>query len=276
MFIYQSLAIRNKLGLLKTNESELAAFCAYAVAFPTSFLALVDTYDTLYSGVPNFCIVAAVLNNAGYQARGVRLDSGDLAYLSRATRRIFVDIGQQLNKVDCFSKCKITASNEINEKTLHSLNAQGHSVDVFGIGTKLVTCEDQPALGCVYKLVEIGGKPRIKLSEDIEKVTIPGRKEIYRLFGSQGYPIVDVMIKVGQTVPKSGEPFMCRHPFTETKRCQVIPTKIVPLLKVIWDGGVVVEEVRSLDEVCATRESCSLFRLVQPSNQRFQPLDQTT
>uniref|UniRef100_A0A2P2LWC1 nicotinate phosphoribosyltransferase n=1 Tax=Rhizophora mucronata TaxID=61149 RepID=A0A2P2LWC1_RHIMU len=140
----------------ETNQSELAAFTAYALAFPNSFLALVDTYDVMRSGIPNFCAVALALNDMGYKAVGIRLDSGDLAYLSCEVRKFFHNIEKEFG-VSGFGKMNITASNDLNEETIDALNKQGHEVDAFGIGTYLVTCYSQAALGCVFKLVEING-----------------------------------------------------------------------------------------------------------------------
>ena len=138
----------------ETNKGELAAFISYAIAFPTNFLALVDTYDVLRSGVPNFLAVARALHECSYQATGLRLDSGDLAYLSLEVRSKFELAAKHFN-LQYFAHFTIVASNDINEDTLVSLEKQGHSIDCFGIGTHLVTCQKQPALGCVYKLVEV-------------------------------------------------------------------------------------------------------------------------
>lgn len=107
----------------------------------------------------------------------------------------------------------MVASNDINEGVLLSLKNQGHSIDAFGIGTHLVTCQAQPALGCVYKLVEIEGSPRIKLSQDIAKVMIPGQKDIYRIFNTEGHPLVDLICRKGETPPEAGKRVLCRHPF---------------------------------------------------------------
>ena len=93
------------------------------------------------------------------------------------------------------------ASNDINEDVLLSLNREGHAIDTFGIGTHLVTCQKQPALGCVYKLVEINGNPRIKLSAELEKLVIPCKKRVFRLFGADGLPLIDVMTTVGEEPP---------------------------------------------------------------------------
>jgi nicotinate phosphoribosyltransferase len=226
---------RRKLGFDRTNEGELAAFVSYAQSFPDRFLALVDTYNTLESGVPNFICVALALNEIGVRALGIRLDSGDLAYLSKEARRMFREIAET-EKIPPFGDLTIFASNDIDESVLLSLNQQGHEVDAFGIGTHLVTCRAQPALGCVYKLVAINGHPRIKLSDEVEKMTIPGRKEAYRLIGEKGQPLLDVMIEAGKQPPEVGRKILCRHPFSEAKRAYVVPKAVVPLHRCVWDG----------------------------------------
>ncbi|CEF96681.1 Nicotinate phosphoribosyltransferase-like [Ostreococcus tauri] len=220
-----------------TNTSELAAFTTYALAFPGSFLALVDTYNVLKSGLPNFCAVALALRELGYSAVGIRLDSGDLSYLSKQTRSFLQSIERLLGTkiADRLSEVSITASNDIHEAVLYSLRQHGHEIDAFGIGTHLVTCYEQPALGCVYKLVEIDDTPRIKLSEDIAKVTIPGRKKGYRLFSQTGEAIVDVMTRDDEPAPKVGERMLIRHPFEESKRAYVVPSKVEPLFNLVWD-----------------------------------------
>ena len=240
------------------NDSELAAFISYAQAFPDSLLALVDTYDTLKSGVPNFISVGMALLDFGYKPVGIRLDSGDLAYLSRQTKRLFmeadaklllgragadgdnVNVNVNVSKVPVFENCKIVASNDLDEQTIYSLIQQGHEITTFGVGTNLVTCKKQPALGCVYKLVEISGEPRIKLSEDIEKVVIPARKNVYRLTGANGHPLIDILQRVDESPPEAGKKILCRHPFEEAKRANVTPVKVEALLQLVYDGGEVV------------------------------------
>ncbi|XP_068662342.1 nicotinate phosphoribosyltransferase 2-like [Aristolochia californica] len=220
----------------ETNQSELAAFTSYALAFPSNFLALVDTYDVVRSGIPNYCAVALALNDLGYKATGIRLDSGDLAYLSIEARKFFRAIEKEFG-VEGFGKTSITASNDLNEETLDALNKQGHEVDAFGIGTNLVTCYAQAALGCVFKLVEINNQPRIKLSEDVSKVSIPCKKRCYRLYGREGYPLVDIMTGETEQPPKVAERILCRHPFSESKRAYVVPQKVEELLKCYWSGN---------------------------------------
>ncbi|XP_057543780.1 nicotinate phosphoribosyltransferase 2-like isoform X2 [Amaranthus tricolor] len=223
-------------GFGETNLSELAAFTSYALAFPENFLALVDTYDVLRSGVPNFCAVALALKDLGYKAMGIRLDSGDLAYLSCEARKFFQAIESEFG-VTGFGNTTITASNDLNEETLDHLNKQGHEVDAFGIGTYLVTCYAQAALGCVFKLVEINNQPRMKLSEDVSKVSIPCKKRCYRLYGKEGYPLVDLMVGENEPAPKVAERILCRHPFNESKRAYVVPQRVEELLKCYWSGS---------------------------------------
>jgi nicotinate phosphoribosyltransferase len=234
-FLDLVLKYRHQLGYDHTNDGELASFISYAQAFPAGFLALVDTYNTLESGVPNFICVALALIHIGHKPIGIRLDSGDLAYFSKESRRLLRKTAERFS-VESFGDLTIVASNDIDESILFSLGQQGHEIDVFGIGTHLVTCRAQPALGCVYKLVAINGHPRIKLSDEADKMTIPGRKEVYRLIGDNQHPVIDLMIEAGTRPPEIGERILCRHPFSEAKRAYVVPKNIIPLHKCVWDG----------------------------------------
>lgn len=238
----------------ETNQSELAAFISYAFAFPDNFLALVDTYDVMRSGIPNFCAVALALGDLGYKAGGIRLDSGDLAYLSCQARKFFCSIEKEFG-VPGFGKLIITASNDLNEETLDALNKQGHEVDAFGIGTYLVTCYAQAALGVVFKLVDINNQPRIKLSEDVSKVSIPCKKRSYRLYGKEGYPLVDIMTGEDEPPPKVGERILCRHPFQESKRAYVVPQRVEELLRCYWPGNLD-KKLEPLPPLKEIRERC--------------------
>ena len=245
------LAKRPELHFLESecNNGELAAFVAFAIAFPTDFLALVDTYNVLKSGVPNFCAVTLALHELGYRAKGVRLDSGDLAYLSLQVRAFFKRVAVAFD-VAWLEQITIVASNDINEDILHSLNSQGHSIDSFGIGTHLVTCQKQPALGCVFKLVEVNGQPCIKLSEDVTKATFPGKKNAYRLYDKENCPLVDLLTKAEEAEPQVGVAFLCRHPFMETKRAYLTPSRVESLLVPFWiNGQVVRENIEPIDKV---------------------------
>ncbi|KAJ8670507.1 hypothetical protein QAD02_001766 [Eretmocerus hayati] len=244
----------------EASDGELAALVSFAIAFPDGFMALVDTYDVKRSGLFNFCAVTLALNDLGYRAVGIRIDSGDLAYLSQVARDIFIKLGKKFD-LPWFSKLTIVASNDINEETIVSLNEQNHKIDCFGIGTHLVTCQKQPALGCVYKLVEINGQPRIKLSQEVGKVTMPGRKSAYRLYGSDGRALIDLLQRVEEDAPQVGQKVLCRHPFEESRRAYVIPTRVEPLHRLYWKDGKITRTLPTLEETRnRVRESLGTLR----------------
>ncbi|XP_048590328.1 nicotinate phosphoribosyltransferase [Nematostella vectensis] len=232
----------------EVNSGELVAFSAYAAAFPGSFLALVDTYHVLRSGVPCYCAVALALNDFGYRASGMRLDSGDLAYLSIEVRKKLKIVAEKLD-APWIAKSLIVASNDINEDTLLSLKQQGHSIDAFGIGTHLVTCQKQPALGCVFKLVELNKRACMKLSQDIEKITIPSKKVVYRLYGADGSPLLDLLQRTDEAVPALGGRVLCRHAFDEGKRAYVLPSKVETLLRPYWKDSKICQSLPTLKEI---------------------------
>ncbi|XP_043679089.1 nicotinate phosphoribosyltransferase isoform X4 [Vespula pensylvanica] len=243
-------AIAEDIGgiVSEASNGELAALISYAIAFPERFTALVDTYDVKRSGILNFCAVALALNDLDYKAIGIRLDSGDLAYLSNATRDIFEKLAVKYN-IPWFAQLTIVASNDINEETIISLNEQSHKIDCFGIGTHLVTCQRQPALGCVYKMVEINDQPRIKLSQEVGKINIPGKKNAYRLYGADGYALIDILQRSTEEVPQVKQKVLCRHPFEESKRAYVVPTYVEPLHKVYWKNGKLCEPLPTLIQI---------------------------
>eukprot|EP01105_Mastigella_eilhardi_P021462 TRINITY_DN5194_c0_g1_i2.p1 TRINITY_DN5194_c0_g1~~TRINITY_DN5194_c0_g1_i2.p1 ORF type:complete len:295 (+),score=86.32 TRINITY_DN5194_c0_g1_i2:894-1778(+) len=218
----------------RTNRGELLSFASYARVFPAKFLALVDTYDTLHSGVPNFLSVALALHRLGYAALGIRLDSGDLADLSKRSRAMFKEVGHKVN-APFFERFIIMASDDINEKRLLRLRDEHHEVDCFGIGTHLVTCQAQPALGAVYKLVEITGDPRVKLSEDVGKMSLPGNKTTYRLLGPDRTPLCDLTQFTDEEPPKAGAVLSCYAARSDSP-VEVTPAEVECLHSLVWDG----------------------------------------
>lgn len=158
--------------------TELDAFMAYATTYPNNCLLLVDTYDTLKSGVPNAIKVFDYLKKQGYKPLGIRLDSGDLAYLSKQARKMLDEAGH--------ADCKIFASSDIDEYVLQSLKQQDAKIDIYGVGTKMITSHNTPSLGGVYKLSNlcVNGVdyPKMKISDNPIKITNPGKKKLVRLF----------------------------------------------------------------------------------------------
>lgn len=160
---------------------EYTAFKTYADLYPDACTLLVDTYDTLKSGVPNAIRVFDEMRAAGIHSKnfGIRLDSGDLAYLSKKARKMLDEAG--------YPDAKIVASNDLDEYLIHDLKIQGAKIDSWGVGTNLITSKDSPSFGGVYKLAAIQNEagefvPKIKLSENTEKITNPGNKKIYRIY----------------------------------------------------------------------------------------------
>ena len=134
------MSYREQLGWSSTVLKELYAYISFAVAYPNSFSALVDSYNTMESGVKNCILVSLVLHDLGYKSVGIRLDSGDLALLSQQAKALFAEVTERFGKD--LTHMKIVASNDINETTIKQLNAQQHAIDMFGIGTNLVTCQE--------------------------------------------------------------------------------------------------------------------------------------
>ena len=253
------LKIRDRLNFSGTNEGELAAFITQAMNAPEEFLTLIDTYSVLSSGLPNFICVALALKKLGYAPIGVRIDSGDLADLSRRSRLM-------LDRND-LAQVAISLTNEITPEVIIALAQQGCHANAFGAGTHLITCREEPSLGCVYKLVEIGGQPRMKNSETIGKVVISGRKTPYRLFDSNGQAVADLMMQYGEDAPIVSERTLCRHPFIESQRMYVRPTQVLPLHELYWNGGLA-KPVASLKD--ARRFLTEQIQGWRPDHLRFQ------
>ena len=192
-------------------KDELKAFRQFAAIYPDNCILLVDTYEVLKSGLPNAIQVFQEMRDKGIKSKnyGIRIDSGDLAYLTKTARC-------RLNKAG-FDDAKIVISNSLDEYTITSILSQGGQVDAFGVGERMITSKTDPVFGAVYKMcaVEENGKmePRIKVSEVIEKVTNPGLKEVYRIYDAAGRAVAEL-------IAKKDEPIDLAHPdeFIDTER----------------------------------------------------------
>ena len=175
---------------------ELTAFRAYAELYPEGCMLLVDTYDTLKSGVPNAIKVFDELKQKGYKPLGIRLDSGDLAYLSKKARKMLDEAG--------FPDARIVVSNSLDEYTITSILDQGGCINSFGVGERLITAKSDPVFGAVYKIAAVNrdGKfePRIKISESVEKITNPGLKEVYRVYDEEGHAVADLLANYDEKI----------------------------------------------------------------------------
>lgn len=225
-------------------DTELEAFEKYAEIYPDNCLLLVDTYDTLKSGVPNAIKVFDKLKAEGHKPVGIRLDSGDLAYLSRKARVMLDEAGHQ--------DCLIFATNDLDEDILLALNSQDAKIDVYGIGTKLITSYNNASLGGVYKLcaLEENGVlvPKIKVSNSHEKTTNPGVKKIVRIF-KDGMAQADLICLEDETFDTS-KPLTVFHPEQTWKETTFTDYRLKELMVQIFKDGKLVYDMPSLKEIC--------------------------
>lgn len=225
--------------------TELEAFEKYAELYPDACLLLVDTYDTLKSGIPNAIKVFKELIAKGHKPLGVRLDSGDLAYLSKMARKMFDDEG--------LFDVKICASNDLDEYLIQSLTQQGAKIDTWGVGTRLITSENMPSLGGVYKLsalIKDGVEyPKIKLSNNTIKITNPCFKNLYRLYDKDTKMAIADLITLKDEVIDEGKPITLYHPIDNWKKTEVSNYYIEPLLKEIILNGKLVYKMPKVDEI---------------------------
>ena len=209
---------------VESFDSELEAFRTFAKIFPDNSTFLVDTYDTLHSGVPNAILVAHEMERSGQRLKGVRLDSGDFAYLSKRTRAML--------NAEGLSYVKIVASNQLDEHIIKSLEEQGAMIDVFGVGTSLVIGREDAALDGVYKLSKYDGKPKIKISENIEKVLVPDVKTVYRYYNSENKFYADAVVGVNET-----DIDMMIHPHQSVKRLSLKGLRKESLMNCVMQNG---------------------------------------
>jgi len=226
--------------------SELEAFCAYADMYPNNCVLLVDTYDVLKSGVPN-AIEAfnKILVPRGIRPKGIRIDSGDITYLSKQARKMLDEAG--------FPDCQIVASNSLDEFRIHDILVQGAKVDSFGVGERLITSSSEPVFGGVYKLVAIeengGIIPKIKISENVEKITNPGFKQVWRFFDRETGKAVADLLTLHDEVIDENEPYELFDPEHTWKRKVVTNFRVEKLHVRIFDKGKCVYKSPPLKEI---------------------------
>ncbi len=226
-------------------DSELDAFRAYAKCYPDSCLLLVDTYNVLKSGVPNAITVFRELEAAGHKPAGIRIDSGDITYLSKKARKMLDEAG--------FTEAKICISNSLDEYIIENILSQGACVDSFGVGERLITSRSEPVFGGVYKLtaVEKNGEiiPKIKLSENVSKITTPDFKELWRFYDNNtGKAMADLITCYGEEIDDS-KPYTLFDPEHPYKKKKVTDFNARKLLVKIFENGKCVYTSPSATEI---------------------------
>ena len=224
-------------------SDEYAAFSAYCKLYPDNVTLLVDTYNVLESGVPN--AIRAFQEN-GIEKCAIRIDSGDIAYLSKKARKMLDAAG--------LPQCKIVASNSLDEFIIRDLIAQGAKVDAFGVGERLITAKSDPVFGCVYKLAAVEDElgnivPRIKISENNEKITNPSYKKVYRIVDNEtGQPIADYLTLANEQIDES-EPLALFDPISTWKRKTVTNYTARPLHEPVFVAGECVYNTPDIDDI---------------------------
>ena len=226
-------------SFIESYETELEAFKAYAKAYPNNCILLVDTIDTLRSGVPNAIKTFKYMEEIGLNLDhiGVRIDSGDLAYLSKETRKMLDEAG--------FAQAKICLSNGLTDKAIESLVLQGAKFDSLGVGDNI--SKPNGRMGCVYKEVALNGEPKIKLSNDVIKIVNPDFKKLYRAYSKKtGYAIADVMTRQSEEI--NGRELVIVSPTNMLKRSTITNFELVKLQKPIFISGKLVYDDPSISE----------------------------
>ncbi|MEG1608269.1 MAG: nicotinate phosphoribosyltransferase [Clostridia bacterium] len=234
-------------------NTELEAFRAYAEMYPTKCLLLVDTYDSIASGIPNAIVIFNELRAKGFEPIGIRLDSGDLAYLSRKAREMLDAAG--------FPNAKICASGDIDENVLQSLATQNACIDMWGIGTKLITSMDCPSLGGVYKMsaIEDNGvlKPRIKMSDTPAKITNPGFKKIVRFYDKESNKSIADVIALRDENFENLTEYELFHPDFTWKRKTITNFYTKDIVQDIIIGGKLVYKLPTVSEIAQYHKQCN-------------------
>lgn len=248
-------------------DTEYEAFKAYAEVYPDNCTLLIDTYDILKSGVVNAIKVAKdVLIPMGKRLKGVRIDSGDLAYFSKKLRKILDAEGM--------SDCKIVVSNSIDEYLIKSLQKQGAKIDSYGVGERMITSKSDPVFGGVYKLAAVQNDkgefvPKIKISENVEKITNPGRKKLWRIYSREtGYGLADLLTLYDEEVDVS-KPYPYVDPVKPWKKMKFEDVDVKELQVPIFKNGKLVYDKPSLKEI-KDYVSYQLDKQVWEEEQRYE------
>lgn len=229
-------------SFIQSFDSEEEAFEIFCRYNPDNAILLVDTYDTLGQGIPNAIKVFEKLKGEGVITGkyGIRIDSGDLAYLTREARRMLDDSG--------LTDAVICASSDLDEYLIKDLKLQGAKIDTWGVGTKLITAYDCPALGGVYKLCEISEKPRLKVSNDPWKITNPGYKKLVRIYGANEKALADLLLLENEEIDTT-QPLGIFHPLYPWKKRTLRDYHIKELLEPVFVDGELVYESPSIKEM---------------------------
>ena len=232
-------------------DTEYESFKAYAENYPDSTVLLVDTYDTLREGVPNAIkVFDEVLKPQGKRPVGIRLDSGDLAFLSKESRKMLDEAG--------YEDVEISASSGLDEFKIRELLDQGAEIDTFGVGERLMTSKSHPVFGGVYKLVslEVDGKeiPKMKHSENVEKITTPCFKNVYRLVDRKTNKAMADLITLHDEEIDDSKELEIFHPTYTWKRKTLKNFKAQKMMEQIFDNGELIYDIPSLDEIIKHRE----------------------
>ncbi len=231
---------------IQSFDTEYEAFCAYAKRYPDSCTLLVDTYNVLKSGIPNAIrAFNEILLPMGFRPKGIRIDSGDITYLSKKARKMLDEAG--------FPDCKICASNSLDEYIISDMLRQGAPVDTFGVGERLITASSEPVFGGVYKLVSINKDgeeiPKIKISENVAKITNPCFKELYRLYDIEsGKAIADVITLFDEVIDDT-KPYVIFDPEHTWKRKSLTNFRAVRLRKKIFNKGGLCYELPDINTI---------------------------
>ncbi len=240
---------------VQSYRSELEAFRAFARQNPKNSILLVDTYDSLRQGIPNAIRTGHEMAERGDKLKGIRLDSGDLAYLSKKARKMLDEAGLQ--------DVIITVSNQLDEHVIDSLLYQEAPIDGFGVGTRLATGKPDAALDGVYKLAEFDGEPRMKLSDNVAKTTLPGRKQVHRLFNDDGSFYGDAI-----ALEHEAPPDRMIHPHFPDRRVDLHEKRSEPLLHPLMKKG---ERLHQEEGIGRKQERCQeRMKQLALEHRRFQ------